>query len=69
MNMFRIAFRFTFLSMLLFGVLYPLAMTETARLIADFDPPVRQAMVRLMGRLARAAERRVTCEGGVCSLA
>ena len=34
MNMFRIAFRFTFLSMLLFGVLYPLAMTETARLIA-----------------------------------
>lgn len=42
---------------------------ETARLIGDFDPSVRQAMVRLMGRLARAAERRVTCEGGVCSLA
>ena len=41
---------------------------ETANLVADFDPVVRQKMVRLLGRLARAAERRVTCEGGVCSL-
>jgi MarR family 2-MHQ and catechol resistance regulon transcriptional repressor len=36
------------------------------RLIADFDPEVRAAMIELIDRLARAAEERVSSTGGTC---
>ena len=36
------------------------------RLLADFDPDVRAAMVELIGRLARAAQERVSTAGGNC---
>ena len=36
------------------------------RLMADFDPEVRAAMIQLIGRLAKAAEERVSTAGGSC---
>jgi DNA-binding MarR family transcriptional regulator len=36
------------------------------RLMADFDPEVRSAMIELIDRLARAAEERVSSTGGTC---
>ncbi len=39
---------------------------EERRLLADFDPEVRQAMTRLLARLARAAAARVDASGGTC---
>ena len=39
------------------------------RLLAEFDPEVRQAMARLIARLARAAAERVDRGGGRCCLA
>jgi MarR family 2-MHQ and catechol resistance regulon transcriptional repressor len=36
------------------------------RLIADFDPDVRAAMIALIGRLAQAAKGRVSTTGGTC---
>jgi MarR family 2-MHQ and catechol resistance regulon transcriptional repressor len=36
------------------------------RLIADFDPEVRAAMIGLIGRLAEAAKERVSTTGGTC---
>jgi MarR family 2-MHQ and catechol resistance regulon transcriptional repressor len=36
------------------------------RLIADFDPETRAAMIELITRLARAAEERVNTAGGTC---
>lgn len=36
------------------------------RLIADFDPDVRAAMIELIGRLAEAAKGRVSTTGGTC---
>ncbi|UCC73435.1 MAG: MarR family transcriptional regulator [Gemmatimonadota bacterium] len=36
------------------------------RLIADFDPDVRAAMIELIGRLAQAAKERVSTTGGTC---
>lgn len=36
------------------------------RLIADFDPEVRAAMIELIGRLAQAAKERVSAAGGTC---
>jgi MarR family transcriptional regulator, 2-MHQ and catechol-resistance regulon repressor len=39
---------------------------EEQKLLAEFDPEVRQAMIRLIGRLARAASRRVEAAGGTC---
>lgn len=40
---------------------------QEKQLLADFDPDVRSAMIELIGRLARAAERRVDTSGGTCS--
>lgn len=39
---------------------------EEMRLIGDFDPEVRQAAARLIGRLAAAAAARVDTTGGSC---
>lgn len=39
---------------------------EEMQLLADFDPEVRQAMTRLISRLARAAAGRVETGGGSC---
>jgi DNA-binding MarR family transcriptional regulator len=39
---------------------------QEKRLMADFDPEVRSAMIELIGRLARAAEERVDTSGGTC---
>ncbi len=39
---------------------------EEMRLLAEFDPEVRQAMARLVARLARAAAARVDTSGGTC---
>ena len=39
---------------------------QEKRLIADFAPDVRAAMIELIGRLARAAEERVDTSGGTC---
>jgi MarR family 2-MHQ and catechol resistance regulon transcriptional repressor len=39
---------------------------QERRLLADFDPDVRTAMIELIGRLARAAEKRVSTTGGTC---
>lgn len=36
------------------------------RLLADFDPHVRAAMIELVARLARAAKERVSTTGGTC---
>jgi DNA-binding MarR family transcriptional regulator len=36
------------------------------RLMADFAPEVRAAMIELIGRLAKAAEARVSTAGGSC---
>lgn len=36
------------------------------RLLADFDPHVRSAMIELIARLARAAKERVSTVGGTC---
>jgi MarR family 2-MHQ and catechol resistance regulon transcriptional repressor len=40
---------------------------EEKRLLADFEPAVRREMIRLIGRLARAAASRVDTTGGTCS--
>jgi MarR family transcriptional regulator, 2-MHQ and catechol-resistance regulon repressor len=40
---------------------------EEKRLLADFEPVVRGEMIRLIGRLARAAAARVDTTGGTCS--
>ena len=39
---------------------------EEQKLLADFDPQVRQAMTQLIARLARAAAGRVEAGGGSC---
>ena len=39
---------------------------EERLLLADFDPEVRQSMVKLIGRLGRAAAARVEASGGNC---
>ncbi len=36
------------------------------RLLADFDPHVRAAMIELVARLAQAAKERVSTTGGTC---
>lgn len=36
------------------------------RLIADFEPETRAAMIELIGRLVKAAEERVDTAGGTC---
>jgi DNA-binding MarR family transcriptional regulator len=36
------------------------------RLIVDFEPETRAAMIELIGRLAKAAEERVDTAGGTC---
>jgi DNA-binding MarR family transcriptional regulator len=36
------------------------------RLLTEFDPEVRAAMIELIGRLAKAAESRVSTTGGCC---
>lgn len=36
------------------------------RLLTDFDPEVRSAMIELIGRLASAAANRVDTTGGTC---
>ncbi len=41
-------------------------LAEERQLLADFDPEVRQAMTRLIARLARAAAGRVEASGGSC---
>jgi MarR family 2-MHQ and catechol resistance regulon transcriptional repressor len=41
-------------------------LAEERQLLADFDPDVRQAMTRLISRLARAAAARVEASGGSC---
>lgn len=41
---------------------------EEMRLLEDFDPEVRQAAARLIGRLARAAAARVDTSAGSCCL-
>ena len=40
--------------------------SEERLLLADFDPEVRHAMVKLIGRLGRAAAARVEASGGNC---
>lgn len=37
-----------------------------SRMLEDFDPEVRRAMIRLMGRLARSFAARVDVSGGSC---
>jgi len=39
---------------------------QEKRLIADFEPETRAAMIELIGRLAKAAEERVDTAGGTC---
>jgi len=39
---------------------------QEKRLVADFDPEVRQATARLIARLARAARERFSREDGTC---
>lgn len=39
---------------------------EYARMLEDFDPEVRQAMIRLVGRLAASFAARVDNSGGSC---
>lgn len=39
---------------------------QEGRLLADFEPEVRTAMVELLRRLTEAARSRVSTEGGVC---
>jgi MarR family transcriptional regulator, 2-MHQ and catechol-resistance regulon repressor len=39
---------------------------EEKHLLAEFEPEVRQAMARLIARLARAAAARVDTSGGTC---
>ena len=39
---------------------------EYARMLEDFDPEVRQAMIRLVGRLAASFAARVDASGGSC---
>jgi MarR family 2-MHQ and catechol resistance regulon transcriptional repressor len=39
---------------------------EEQKLLADFDPQVRQAMTQLIARLARAAAGRIEAGGGSC---
>jgi MarR family transcriptional regulator, 2-MHQ and catechol-resistance regulon repressor len=41
-------------------------LAEEAQLLADFDPEVRQAMTRVIARLAGAAAARVDTSGGSC---
>jgi DNA-binding MarR family transcriptional regulator len=41
---------------------------QEKRLLADFAPDVRTAMIELVGRLARAAEERVDTSGGTCCM-
>jgi DNA-binding MarR family transcriptional regulator len=41
-------------------------LAEERRLLAPFAPDVREAMVRLLGRLARAAGEKVETGGGTC---
>ena len=40
--------------------------SQEQRLLADFNPEVRTAMIDLIRRLARAAEERVDTSGGTC---
>ena len=39
---------------------------EERRLLADFDPEVRQAMANLLSRLAAAATQRIGCGSETC---
>jgi len=39
---------------------------EERGLLADFDPETRTVMIRLLGRIARAASARVEATGGSC---
>jgi MarR family 2-MHQ and catechol resistance regulon transcriptional repressor len=48
------------------GTIRESILTEERQLLADFDPEVRQAMTRLIARLARAAAGRVEVSGGSC---
>jgi len=48
------------------GTIRESILTEERQLLADFDPEVRQAMTRLIARLARAAAARVETSGGSC---
>ncbi len=41
---------------------------EEKRLLAEFEPDVRAAMIRLIGRLAEAASAYMVTEGGKCCL-
>lgn len=40
---------------------------EEERLLEDFEPEVREGIVRVLGRLARAMASRVDTTGGTCS--
>lgn len=42
------------------------SLDQERKLLADFEPEVRQAMATLIGRLARAAANRVDTSGGTC---
>ena len=48
------------------GTIRESILVEERQLLADFDPEVRQAMTRLIARLARAAAGRVEASGGSC---
>jgi len=48
------------------GTIRESILAEERQLLADFDPEVRQAMTRLIARLARAAAGRVEASGGSC---
>lgn len=39
---------------------------EYGELLADFDPEVREGLIRLLGRLGRAFAARVDVRGGTC---
>jgi len=50
----------------LYGTIRQSILDEEQRLLADFDPAVRQAMTRLIRNLARAAAGRVEAASGSC---
>ncbi len=41
-------------------------LAEERRLLADFEPETRQALIRLIARLADAAAARLVSRGGKC---
>ncbi|UCG53011.1 MAG: MarR family transcriptional regulator [Candidatus Latescibacterota bacterium] len=50
----------------LFATIEKHLIEQEKRLIADFDPEVRQATTRLIARLARAAKERFSRDDGTC---